>query len=262
VSKSVKRISLSLLLTYCLTLLFFLVLELYGGPTNRITNSLLGIPMIFPIFSIWFVQRICYKEPILRQLGLKWVFNRWLIIAIILPVTMALVVDALSIFSHHGPLFTWGSVVVAVLIGISISALSALLEEVAWRGFYFSQFKGIGRTKSALLIGGMWATFHVPVTIFYVYPHAQIEGTLIYFAQMFCLSLILSLLRERSNTVLAPTLFHGLLNTMVLTISMDTFGLVSAKIILSVLVVLILFFVTRSHESMDRGQSVDTLTDA
>jgi membrane protease YdiL (CAAX protease family) len=81
----------------------------------------------------------------------------------------------------------------------------------------------------------------LPVTILYKYPDSPITGSLINFTQMFVISIVITFVRYKSHSVLAPALMHGMFNTMILTSNMDDYRIVLMKVILCILVIVIFF---------------------
>ncbi len=94
----------------------------------------------------------------IRRWRVAW---RWYVTAVALPPLALLgTLGALSAFSpkfHHG-LFVWG-----VLFGL----VPGFLEEVGWMGYLFPQLRRRFRPlASAVLLGVLWACWHLPVVDF------------------------------------------------------------------------------------------------
>nr|WP_245251026.1 CPBP family intramembrane glutamic endopeptidase [Virgibacillus litoralis] len=99
-----------------------------------------------------------------------------------------------------------------LLIGLTISTLSALLEEVTWRGFLWNELIPVSRLKTYIVTALIWSTWHIPVAVLYKYSDDIFLNTILYCGQLFFLSFVINWLREKSNSVIPASLFHGMLN--------------------------------------------------
>jgi membrane protease YdiL (CAAX protease family) len=108
------------------------------------------------------------------------------------------------------PIFIGG----ALLVGVSINALFALGEELGWRGLLLTEIRSLGWWRANLLIGVAWGVWHAPLILFggLNYPRHRVAG--LGMMVLFCTAagLILSYVRLRSRTLLAPSAFHGMIN--------------------------------------------------
>lgn len=60
----------------------------------------------------------------------------------------------------------WISIVIIAMLGVFGSLLTALGEEIGWRGFFFpALMERIGMRKAAFLVGFIWALWHFPILI-------------------------------------------------------------------------------------------------
>ncbi|WP_418888889.1 lysostaphin resistance A-like protein [Paenibacillus apiarius] len=98
------------------------------------------------------------------------------------------------------------------MTGLTISTLSAFVEEVAWRGFLRNELNGISRSKAYLVTALIWSIWHIPVAVLYRYSDAILVNTLVYCGQLFLFSFMMNWLRDKSNSVIPASLFHGMLN--------------------------------------------------
>jgi membrane protease YdiL (CAAX protease family) len=102
-----------------------------------------------------------HGTPGLHQLRVRmthWRLGRWWLILLAPPLGILLVLDALQRFvsSSFTPEF--------LLFGIGAGILAGLFEEVGWTGFAFPRLSArFGRLGGALLLGLLWALWHVPV---------------------------------------------------------------------------------------------------
>lgn len=86
-------------------------------------------------------------------------------------------------------------------------------EELGWRGLLLKELQSLGFWKSNLLIGTIWGLWHMPIILMgHNYPHYPIIGSIMMVPFCISISFIQSILRLRSATVFAPSVFHGMLN--------------------------------------------------
>jgi len=101
----------------------------------------------------------------------------------------------------------------SIFIGGVINAVFTFGEELGWRGFLYNETKHLGFWKSGLLIGTVWGLWHAPIILQgHNYPEHPVAG--VFMMVPFCISLgfLMSWLRAKTNSVLAPTLLHGMIN--------------------------------------------------
>jgi len=236
-----RKVLFFTMFTYVITLLFFIILQVIGGKSNSISMNLIGISMIFPIISAIIVQKLIFKEKLKGSFGISFRPNIWFLFSIIIPILMALVINAVNIIKFNTEIFSQNTLILNIIIGLSISAVSALLEELAWRGFLFNELKSIGIIKSSLLIAAIWALWHTPVTIWYKYVDNPFQGAIINFVLMFIISIIITYIRYKSKSVFAAALMHGMFNTMILSSNMVNFKIVLLNILVGIFVITIFF---------------------
>ncbi len=121
----------------------------------------------------------------------------WLLLACILPFLYSL-----AIFNIQD--FTLAPTFVLVLIG-------ALFEEMGWRGFLFKALEKSGWLKMNLIIGMMWATWHLPAILTSNYPIASpmALGLLFFFLNVILLSFLFGWFRQKTDGLFAPILLHA-----------------------------------------------------
>lgn len=108
------------------------------------------------------------RQRNLRGEGWGWGATRWQLLAYLLPLAYAAVaygaVWLLGLGGVHGyP----GSLLRFVTLGTAMSCLSALGEELGWRGLLVPELaKLTGFTRTSLISGGIWALWHMPLILF------------------------------------------------------------------------------------------------
>lgn len=106
-------------------------------------------------------------------------------------------------------------ILASIFLGGLINTIFTLGEELGWRGFLYNQTKHLGFWKSNLLIGTVWGLWHAPIILQgHNYPEHPVAG--VFMMVPFCISLgfIMSWLRAKTNSILAPALFHGMINAV------------------------------------------------
>ncbi|KXH81815.1 CPBP family intramembrane glutamic endopeptidase [Sporosarcina sp. HYO08] len=206
-------------LIYFLTTIFHVALQFTGGGTNEGDFQLLGVAMILPLIAVLLVHKSLFSDPIVHTLGLSFTVNRWFFIAMVLPIIMTLfkLVGIKLLFDEDlfGAAF-FQSFFFLWIIGLTVASVSALFEEVVWRGYLFHYTKGFGFYKSILFSAIVWSVWHLPIALFYKFTASPFAGTSLFFIHLFLLSILISLFRIKSNSVIPSAILHGMLNAFYL----------------------------------------------
>ncbi len=193
-------------------------------------------------------------DKLKHYFGMPLQLNRWYFYAALIPVCMAIFTNVAGIVITKSKLpvleETLELFFINLLFGLSLAALSALLEQIAWTGFLYDELKYLGQVKSFTLISVIWAVWHSPVIIWYKYSDAPLMGLLISYVLLFTLSFIMCYVRYKADSVFAAAITHGMLNTMVLSPSsnlftMGVFGIEWLRILAAVIVLVLL--ISMSH---------------
>ncbi|MBR3980434.1 MAG: CPBP family intramembrane metalloprotease [Bacteroidales bacterium] len=193
--------------------------------------------MFFPLLSVVIVQAI-HKEPILKGLGVSFKLNRWFVVAWLLPVVFnvaamfasalfppmrfstetPILQDALAQMSQSIPDIDAYKLLAITIVsglsaGITINALFAFGEEIAWRGWLLKQFEGVNFLKASLIIGVFWGIWHAPL-IAMGHNYAQHPFIGLGMMIVFCVLLtpVIQYIRVKSKSVITAAIFHGTLN--------------------------------------------------
>jgi membrane protease YdiL (CAAX protease family) len=112
------------------------------------------------------------------------------------------------------PLALFGlTIVSSIVIGGLVNGVFTFGEELGWRGFMFNETKHLGFFKSNLLIGTIWGLWHAPIILQgHNYSDHPTAGVFMMIPLSISLSFIMSWMRLKTNSVLAPALFHGMVN--------------------------------------------------
>jgi membrane protease YdiL (CAAX protease family) len=109
----------------------------------------------------------------------------------------------------------WFTFITGFISGITISAVFTLGEELGWRGFLQRQFSHLAFWKASLLIGLIWGVWHAPIILMgHNYPDHRVYGVGMMIAFCLLLAPLLSYVRLKSGSVLAPSIFHGTINSL------------------------------------------------
>ena len=165
--------------------------------------------MLIPLLAVIFTQLI-FKDPVLKGLGISFKINRWWWIGWLLMPIIAFAVLGITLLmpgarwtpdsemmqsamkSMPEGIGIWGVIVITIisglLNGITINAVFAFGEEIAWRGFLMKEFKGKKFLMAALWIGIIWGLWHAPIILNgHNYPQHPVMG--VFMMVLFCLLL-------------------------------------------------------------------------
>ena len=246
---SVLFLALAFGLSWAIAGLYFAV----GGRLDHPFASIVLLAfMAMPAVAAIIVQRLVERAP-LADLGLRWRFNRWIFISWLAPVfVMVLAIftstllpgvalqdgsaaifemlatadapaevvmsveDVVGQTGAFFPLILAGGLLISGLIaGLTVNALAAFGEELGWRGFLYKEWRHNGFWKSSFVIGVLWGLWHLPIIIqgfnYATHPRQGV-GMMVFFAVL--LSPLHTLVREKSGTILAPSILHGTINAL------------------------------------------------
>ena len=260
-----------------------------GGSWRRpdsllVANSLMLLPGL--VAAVW--VRGMFRAPVRQTLGLRWVLDRWSVLACLLPLTLAgatllvgLAFPGASYSAELGGLqerfalqpeqmkqlvprlcrlpLIWSLVAQGFVLGPTLCALTGLGEELGWRGFLFHELAPLGFWRRAWLIGLLWGAWHVPLVFEgYGYPNHPLLGALLLVVFTLLASPLYVFLRARSGSVLTAGLCHGSFGASILLTFAPisgggelTSGLIALPgVALMALVNVALFFVVRARTEL------------
>lgn len=101
-----------------------------------------------------------------------------------------------------------------LIAGLTINAFFAFGEEYGWRGVLAEQLRPLGVLRSNLVIGVLWGLWHAPIIIGmgHNYGSQWALGVPMMVAWTVPLSFLLTWVRNRAHSVLAPAILHGAYN--------------------------------------------------
>lgn len=200
-----------------LTIWIFIATSMYHFFIARTEEprAYLGILMIIPLL-IFLIQHIVICKKIdIQQFAIKKPKNAPLLLSIVLPITLGLFVHTYFYLTNQGTFLFDKSkeLLILLALGLTITTISALLEEIIWRGYYHNRLRKVySFHKTAFIIALIWSLWHLPIALLYKGYTNLIIGIISYLVILFFTSYLLSYLRERSGSIIPATLFHGLMN--------------------------------------------------
>jgi membrane protease YdiL (CAAX protease family) len=230
-SKTLREIIVFLVLTVILSTLAYIPI-IQAGTLNGGQSKLAGLLMLAPGLAA--VITYLVFERSLRPVGWRPGKIKYLLLGPVIPIVYCLIGYGLVWLTGRGsfngqfpadfPIF-----LVTMLFN---GTLSALLEEIAWRGFFVPKMMELTSfTKTALITGLIWAFWHYPLIIF---SNVRLGNTpLAYSLVCFTIfatgiSFATAWLRLKSGSVWTTALLHGSHNVFMLhvfnTLTTDTGG--------------------------------------
>ena len=236
-----KNLKLYLAISYGLIWIAGGALYLTGTGLNTIPGVIVASScMLFPLIATLVCQAV-NKEPLFRNIGIRWRVNRWWFVGwLLMPVITLLAMGftcwfAGDRFCIHSPTlvlmqqslndqlqmdiplwvilaFTFGS---GLFAGISINALFAFGEEAGWRGYLLRQFEGRNFSLAALAIGGIWGLWHAPLILLgHNYPQHPVAGVFMMIVLGILLTFVIQYVRIKSGSVIVAAIMHGTYNAV------------------------------------------------
>jgi membrane protease YdiL (CAAX protease family) len=228
-------------LTLSLTAAGTLAWTLSGGTLSGTAGTLvLNLCMLAPGLVAWALQRSDSSEPVGIALAVQRPRVRWLLVAWLLAaglMLLALVVgvllpgasfstdmgglarigmssDEVSSMRSRLPTSSTGAVAAALLQGLllgpTVLLVGALGEELGWRGLLHRELAPLGWWPRSVVTGLLWGAWHFPFVFQgYAYPRHPVLGSLLLLILTQLLAPIYAWLRERSESIFVPAVFHG-----------------------------------------------------
>jgi membrane protease YdiL (CAAX protease family) len=159
-------------------------------------------PTVAALIMLLVVTREGYSREGWKSLGLHRLgLNVWWIafgLTLLITVAASAVVWATPLASFVVPEGGILNVVINFLISFAIAALTfALAEEIGMRGYLQPRLMSLGRTRALLVVGLVWATWHMP--LYYFVAKLFPVGNVLLFVSLFY------------GTIVAASFFFGYL---------------------------------------------------
>ncbi len=240
-----KRIALFLLIAFGFS--WLVALPLYLFDAEGLMTIIAPIYMFGPLVST-VVLMVRYGDFSWRDIGFRWNVNVWwlagwlfpalfvsatLVMSLIIPGVdlspdMSGFMDKLSQYASPDEVekartslqFMMGPVAIvyfllAMVVGATFNALFAFGEESGWRGFLYMELRKLGFWKMSYLVGIVWGIWHAPLVLKGLnYPEHPVIGVFMMTLFTMLLSPILFFIREKAESVIAPSITHGTINAV------------------------------------------------
>jgi len=200
--------------------------------------------MFMPMLAALIVQKWIYKSKVKEPFGLSFQINRWWWIAWLLPPLLAVLTlgvsllfphvhyspDMAGMFDRFADLLTpeqleemknmempvhplISGFFMGLIAGITINAVAGFGEELGWRGLMHHSLSNLNFWKASLFIGIVWGIWHAPIIMMgHNYPEYPVAGVFMMIIWCILLSPLFSLIRIKSKSVIAASIFHGTIN--------------------------------------------------
>ena len=244
-----KKISLYVFLTFFINFAMAAIFLAAGGKPGSTGMMMLTLAyMLVPMAVTFLIQKIIYKQPLIKPLGISFTVNRWFFVAWFAPPVIAFATMGISLllpgisytpdmsgfmdtmnkmltpeqveasrkFMADLPVhFIWLMLLQALIAGTTINAMLGFGEELGWRGFLQKELSGLGFWKSSTLTGLIWGLWHAPLILMgRNYPQHPELGVAVMVGWTLLLSPLFSYIRIKGNSVIAASIFHGTLNAV------------------------------------------------
>lgn len=208
-----------------------------GDPLTAIKRLVMSAgSMLIPLLAVVFTQLI-FKEPVLKGLGISFKFNRWWWIGWLLMPVIAMATLGVTLLMP-GAQWTpdsemvqqamqsmpegagvWGVIGITLLsgmfAGITLNAVFAFGEEIAWRGFLMKEFQGKKFLSVVLWTGIIWGFWHAPLILNgHNYPQHPVVGVFMMVILCILLTVMLLYFRKKSGSVIVAAIMHGTINAV------------------------------------------------
>ncbi|MGO1200601.1 MAG: CPBP family glutamic-type intramembrane protease [Dermabacteraceae bacterium] len=184
------------------------------------------LAQLSPLLAALLVRR--RGEPWYRSLALTVPSGRALVIAALAAIAAFTLVPTARILLGIGlgadplpagpPLL---GLLLAVPVVLVMQALFAIGEEAGWRGWLHSTLAPLGFWTMSLVIGLMWALWHLPIVLALGLSGREMIS---YLGTIVAVAPLLSALRRISGTAWAAILGHGLLNSLRVALEQNVLG--------------------------------------
>ena len=244
-----RRILAFFIATFAVTHVLTTAYRLRGGTWNALDTFVVanGIMLIPGLTTIVFTRWIRH-EPIRQTLGLLGRPNRWWLAAWLLPPALMLLTLGVSLLipgTSYDPTMSGlserlgfsaadgarlrsqigflglpplaGFLAQGLVLGPTLGLIGGLGEELGWRGLLYHDLIPLGFWRCALVSGLLWALWHVPLTLQgYGYPNHPLLGTVVAVGYIILFAPLLTFIRLRAGSVIAPAILHGTADATVL----------------------------------------------
>ena len=200
--------------------------------------------MLLPAICAIILQ-IVHNEKPFSNLYISFKFNKWFIIAGIVPIVFAFMTLGINLLfpgvsfsataegflsrlsaedvaaaaeqmAKFPPIvFLLISVVQALIAGYTINAFFAFGEELGWRGYLLRELQDRKFLYVSLVTGVVWGLWHFPlILIGHNYPDYPVAGVGMMVVFCILLSPVMTYIVIKSKSVITAAIFHGTMNAI------------------------------------------------
>jgi len=209
-------------LVLCLSLGAALVIRFLELPPGLAMWTLWSItPTVAALIMLLVVTRDGYSKEGWKSLGLHRLgLNVWWIAfgaTLLITVAASAVVWATPLASFIMPESGILNVVINFVMSFAIAALTfSLAEEIGMRGYLQPRLMSLGRTRALLVVGLVWATWHMP--LYYFVAKLFPVGNVLFFLPLFygtivAASFFFGYLRIYTGSIWPASIAHAVHNT-------------------------------------------------
>lgn len=180
--------------------------------SNYLVLFLMWVPGLSALVTVFI-----YKRP-MKSLGWRPGKAVYLLIAYFLPILYAIIPYSMVWLTGLGELDSASlpdtrQLLVFATLGVALSMLSALGEEIGWRGYFITRLSEIMSFRKAVLLSGVvWLLWHTPLILFSDYnnPNMPVWFSWLCFATMLLgITFAFSWLRLKSCSLWPAALMHA-----------------------------------------------------
>jgi len=137
----------------------------------------------------------------------------------LLAVLPAEAAASLGIATMPGWLLSLSALAQSLASALTLATVSALGEEIGWRGWLLPSLRPLGLWPAIALSGALWGVWHAPLILAgYNFQDRTIVGLLLMVGMCVAIAPAISWVRLRSGSVFPAAYFHGSFNAFALSV--------------------------------------------
>ena len=225
-----RALSAYLIITFVLSAIIQTIWIYYGELATQ--TGISTLLMFIPFVTALIISGCFYKKQ--KVLGFNHCKFKYILMSVLIPLGYLVLSYSLYWLSAKGS-FTGNlstlvnyatnyykneipdniAIIISLIITFSVCILTALGEEVGWRGLMYPLMQKVWGWKKAIIVSGcVWTIWHLPIVIAGLYlPDTLIAYRIpAFIIEVFALTVIITWIRMRANSIWPAVLFHGIHN--------------------------------------------------